>query len=225
MRPKVLFEYSNAFNQGFLELPPALKTRGTSRERLALGTGSHRRCRSQGTAILRKSKTMPRREKKNVQRCTPTTAPVLEGLCKCAFININTCVCIYIYMCVCVKTWNVLTNTKGRLAPMPRTFDMEICTPPRWFGRGRESIGSFLERPTFLSNSKTTRRKNSKNTQLLLIFLVLRARCVCVFCVLKHIQSCCLLVLLWLHLRIICDAPPEAHVDVEPTLCLRGCAC
>jgi hypothetical protein len=99
MRPKVLFEYSNAFNQGFLELPPALKTRGTSREQLALGTGSRRRCRSQGTAILRKSKTMPRREKKNVQRCTPTTAPVLEGLCKCAFININTCV--YIYMCVC----------------------------------------------------------------------------------------------------------------------------
>ena len=66
-------------------------------------------------------------------------------------------------MCVCVKTWNVLTNTKGRLAPMPRNFWIEICAPPRWFGRGRERIGSFLERPTFLSNSKTTRRKNSKS--------------------------------------------------------------
>ena len=41
---------------------------------------------------------------------------------------------------------------------------MEVCTPPRWFGRGRESIGSFLERPTFLSNSKTTRRKTAKTS-------------------------------------------------------------
>ena len=71
MRPKVLFEYSNAFNQGFLELPPALKTRGTSREQLALGTGSHRRCRSQGTAILRKSKTMPGREEKKTFKDVP----------------------------------------------------------------------------------------------------------------------------------------------------------
>ena len=57
----------------------ALKTRDTSREQLAPRTGSHRRCRSQGTAILRKVKRCP--SKKEAQICIPTTAPVLEGFC------------------------------------------------------------------------------------------------------------------------------------------------
>ena len=59
---------------------PALKTRGTSREQLAPGTGLHRRCRSQGTAILRKS--ARRCPAKNGSKMYLTSAPVLEDLCR-----------------------------------------------------------------------------------------------------------------------------------------------